>query len=108
MLQPMHSRMSSKRPSEILVGKNGSAIEGRAAPMMSSTPARIRATMSSGLVSRPLPTTGMLGPENGFALLDEGGHPAGFAKARNSRILAPFRVVADLQGHRVDHALTAQ
>ncbi len=36
MLQPMHSRMSSMRPSSILFGRNGSAIEGRAAPMKSS------------------------------------------------------------------------
>ena len=72
MLQPMHSRMSSKRPSEILVGRNGSAIEGRAAPMMSSTPARIKATMSSGLVRRPLPTTGMSGPRMDLPCLMKG------------------------------------
>ena len=43
MLQPMHSRMSSSRPSSILRGRNGSAIEGRAAPMKSSTPLRMSA-----------------------------------------------------------------
>ena len=72
MLQPMHSRMSSMRPSEILVGRKGSAIEGRAAPMMSSAPARIKATMSSGLVSRPLPTTGMPGPKIDLPCLMKG------------------------------------
>ena len=38
MLQPMHSRMSSTRPSSIFLGRNGSAIDGRAQPMKSSTP----------------------------------------------------------------------
>ena len=58
MLQPMHSRMSSIRPSSILRGRNGSAIDGRAAPMKSSTPRRICATIVSGEVKRPTPTTG--------------------------------------------------
>ena len=40
MLQPMHSRISSSRPSSIFFGRNGSAIDGRAAPIMSSTPSR--------------------------------------------------------------------
>ena len=31
MLQPMHSRMSSSRPSSIFLGRTGSAIDGRAA-----------------------------------------------------------------------------
>ena len=39
MLQPMHSRIVSSRPSRILLGRNGSAIEGRAAPMGSRNPA---------------------------------------------------------------------
>ena len=34
-LHAMHSRMSSKRPSSIYFGRNGSAIEGRAAPITS-------------------------------------------------------------------------
>ena len=38
MLQPMHSRMSSTRPSSIFFGRNGSAIEGRAAPIRSMMP----------------------------------------------------------------------
>src|ERR1700683_4150973 len=46
-------------------------------------------------------------PENGFSLLDEGRHPAGFAKARCSRILAPFRVIADLERHQIDRAFAA-
>ena len=32
ILQPMHSRMSSRRPSSIFFGRYGSAIEGLAAP----------------------------------------------------------------------------
>ena len=35
-LHPMHSRMSSGRPSSIFLGRNGSEIDGRAAPMMSN------------------------------------------------------------------------
>ncbi len=35
-LQPMHTRISSMRPSSTFFGKKGSAIEGRAAPMMSA------------------------------------------------------------------------
>ncbi len=57
-LQPMHSRMSSSRPSSIFTGRNGSAIEGRAAPIRSITPSRISRTIVSGDVSQPMPTTG--------------------------------------------------
>ncbi len=60
MLQPMHSRMSSRRPCSIFTGRNGSAIEGRAAPIMSSTPSRIIRTIVSGEVKRPTPTTGFV------------------------------------------------
>ena len=60
MLQPMHSQISSARPSSILVGRNGSAIDGRAAPMRSITPSRTNRTMRSGDVKRPTPTTGLL------------------------------------------------
>ena len=60
MLQPMHSRMSSNRPSSILRGRKGSAIDGRAAPIMSSTPSRTIRTIVSGEVKRPTPTTGLL------------------------------------------------
>ena len=59
MLHPIHSRMSSRRPSEILFGRNGSAIDGRAAPMMSHCPEAMASTMMSGSVKRPLLTTGM-------------------------------------------------
>ncbi len=38
------------RPSSIFLGRNGSAIEGRAAPIRSTTPRRIAATMASGEV----------------------------------------------------------
>ena len=58
-LQPMHSRMSSMRPSSILRGRNGSAIDGRAAPMKSTTPRLTMAAIVSGLVNRPTPTTGL-------------------------------------------------
>ena len=38
MLHPMHSRMSSGRPSSIFFGRNGSAIDGRAHPTRSTRP----------------------------------------------------------------------
>ena len=60
MLQPMHSRMSSQRPSSIFLGRKGSAIDGRAAPIMSSTPSRTIRTIVSGEVNRPTPTTGLV------------------------------------------------
>ena len=59
MLQPMHSRMSSSRPSSIFFGRKGSAMEGRAAPMKSRMPRLIWETMLSGEVKRPTPTTGL-------------------------------------------------
>ena len=58
MLQPMHSRISSIRPSSIFLGRKGSAIEGRAAPITSSSPSVIAFAIVSGLVNRPTPTTG--------------------------------------------------
>ena len=58
MLQPMHSRMSSSRPSSIFFGRKGSEIEGRQVAMMSSAPSLIASTMRSGLVKRPTPSTG--------------------------------------------------
>ena len=54
MLQPMHSRMSSGRPSSIFLGRKGSAMEGRAAPMMSHWPALMTPTMSSGTGEAPV------------------------------------------------------
>src|SRR5271170_4804978 len=59
MLQPMHSRISCSRPSLILLGRNGSAIEGLAPPIKSSTPRRICETITSGEVKRATPTTGL-------------------------------------------------
>ena len=59
MLQPMHSRISSSRPSSILRGRNGSAIDGRAAPIRSHAPLRMIAAIRSGSVSRPTPTIGL-------------------------------------------------
>ncbi|MGC4097850.1 MAG: hypothetical protein QM706_12105 [Nitrospira sp.] len=58
ILQPMHSRISSIRPSSIFLGRKGSAIEGRAQPMKSSVPDLIIRTMVSAEVKRPTPTTG--------------------------------------------------
>ena len=60
MLQPMHSRMSSSRPSSILFGMKGSAIEGRAAPIRSRMPDFTCRTIASGEVKRPTATTGLL------------------------------------------------
>ena len=57
-LQPMHSRMSSRRPSAILRGRNGSAIAGRAAPIRSSVPAAPPRPSAPGSVRRPTPTIG--------------------------------------------------
>ena len=108
MLQPMHSRISSTRPSEILVGRNGSAIEGRAAPMMSSTPARIKRHHVVRAGEAAVADHGNGRSQDRLALLDEWRHPAGFAKARGARVLAPFGIVADLQRHRVDHAFPAK
>ena len=59
MLQPMHSRISSSRPSSILRGRNGSAIDGRAAPIRSHAPLRTIEAIRSGSVSRPTPTIGL-------------------------------------------------
>ena len=58
MLQPMHSRMSSSRPSSIFFGRNGSEIDGRQVAMMSSWPPLIASTIRSGFVKRPTPSTG--------------------------------------------------
>ena len=58
MLQPMHSRMSSRRPSSILRGSQGSEMDGRQVAMMSSEPDSMASTMRSGLVKRPTPRTG--------------------------------------------------
>ena len=58
MLQPMHSRMSSYRPSSIFFGRNGSAMDGRAAPMMSHCSELMAFTITSGSVNRPTFTTG--------------------------------------------------
>jgi hypothetical protein len=60
MLQPMHSRMSSMRPSRSFRGRKGSAIDGRAAPTRSSTPSRTCRTITSGAVKRPVLTTGFV------------------------------------------------
>ena len=60
ILQPIHSRISSIFPSSIFFGKKGSAIEGRAAPIISMIPRRIIDTIVSGEVKRPTPTTGLV------------------------------------------------
>ena len=60
MLQPMHSRMSSGRPSSIFLGRNGSAIDGRAQPMRSTRPFLTTDTIRSGDVYLPTATTGFV------------------------------------------------
>ena len=50
----------ARGPRAILRGRNGSAIDGRAAPMKSRMPRRTCDTMVSGEVKRPTPTTGLL------------------------------------------------
>jgi hypothetical protein len=52
--------MSSSRPSSIFFGRNGSAIEGRAAPIRSVIPRRTWLTIVSGEVKRPTVTTGFV------------------------------------------------
>ena len=59
-LQPMHSRMSSSRPSSIFWGRNGSEIDGRHVAMMSSAPPLMASIIASGLVQRPTPSTGFV------------------------------------------------
>ena len=58
MLQPMHSRISSSLPSSILRGRNGSAMDGRAAPITSHAPLETISAIWSGSVSRETPTIG--------------------------------------------------
>src|SRR3984957_6196687 len=60
MLHPMHSRISCSRPSLILLGRNGSAMEGLAPPIKSRMPRLTCETITSGEVNRPTPTTGRL------------------------------------------------
>ena len=57
-LQPMHSRMSSSRPSSIFCGRNGSAIEGRAVRDDVERAVVDRLDHASGFVQRPTPSTG--------------------------------------------------
>ena len=59
-LHPMHSRMSSARPSSIFLGRNGSEIDGRAAPMMSNWPELMIRPSCPDSSIRPTPTTGLL------------------------------------------------
>ncbi len=57
-LIPMHSRISSSCPSCTFCGKNGSAIDWRAAPTRSSAPERTTSAIPSGSVNRATPTMG--------------------------------------------------
>src|SRR3989338_34530 len=50
-LQPMHSRMSSYRPSLILLGKNGSAIEGRGMAGIGGLMVRFKETRRPGILT---------------------------------------------------------
>ena len=58
ILQPMHSRISSRRPSSTFSGRNGSAIDGRAAPITSQAPLATISAIRSGSVMRETPTIG--------------------------------------------------
>ena len=60
MLQPMHSRISSSRPSSTFLGRKGSAIEGLAQPITSTMPRLTCDTIVSGEVNRPVPITGLV------------------------------------------------
>ena len=105
ILQPMHSRMSSIRPSSTFFGRNGSAIEGRAAPMRSSAPDLIKRhhRIGRGVASDP---------HDGFGrhFLDEG-HVAVLKPARReARGHAVIGPVADVHvpevrdlGQHLDH-----
>ncbi len=87
MLQPMHSRMSSSRPSSIFTGRNGSAIDGRAAPIRSITPSRISRTIVSGEVSQPMPTTGF--DVSCFEAAEVLLRPGLMGEARGARVVGP-------------------
>ena len=89
MLQPMHSRMSSGRPSSIFLGRNGSAIDGRAQPMRSTSPF---------LHDRHHPIGRRVPPDRDHRLrgqtldaFDEGLVPALGSEARGHRIVLPAR-----------------
>ena len=89
MLQPMHSRMSSNRPSSIFLGRNGSAIEGRAAPMMSHCPELIASSMTSGSVNRPTLMHRLLGDLLGHTRVR--GLVVDLEEARRAGVLAPVQ-----------------
>ena len=58
MFEPVHSRISSSRPSAIFCGRNGSAIACRAAPIRSTAPDLTTSAIRSGLEYRPTATIG--------------------------------------------------
>ena len=81
--------MSSKRPSSIFFGRNGSAIDGRAAPMMSHCPELIASTITSGSVKRPTLTTGLVATD--LATRVYGGLVVRLEEARRAGVLAPVQ-----------------
>ena len=101
MLQPMHSRMSSKRPFGNLgrqerVGYRGPRGTDDVEHRRRGSGPPCRRDWSC----RPFPTTGMFGAKRRLSLLYEGRHPSGLSKPRGARILAPLCVIADLEGHK--------
>ena len=104
MLQPMHSRMSSVRPSSILLGRKGSAMEGRAAPMRSAC---------SGLddLHHLVGAGDAAGADHGHAARflgfpDPGRHVVGGRGARGRDFQRELRVAADLHVPDVAQALS--
>src|ERR1700681_4225777 len=91
----MHSRMSSTSPRSIFLGRNGSAMEGRAAPIMSSTPRRICDTMVSGDVNLPTPTTGLV-----VTVLTNRTNPSWYPSAANREVLESLGQSLTLTSHR--------
>ena len=66
----MHSLISSILPSEIFNGKNGSAIDGLAAPIKSWEPALNNSAILSGDVNLPTATTGFFVKDLAAEMLD--------------------------------------
>ncbi len=57
-LQPMHARMSSRRPSAVFAGSSGSQMRARVMTVASASPAAMIASASCGCEIRPATITG--------------------------------------------------
>ncbi len=99
-LQPMHSRMSSRRPSSIFFGRNGSEIDGRQVAMMSSAPPLIASIIRSGLVQRPTPSTGFF--VTSLIRFCQGIARPDAIEARRRRVLAPLGDAGEVDVPDVD------